>query len=389
MMNLIVQSILLVLFYLVTPALVIHYAGKFLLLRKAGNVIIVYIIGLIVGNLGIISGDNLPLQENLSSVSILLALPLLLVGLNFSSWTKMARKSFISLVLGIFSVLIVVISGYFLFKRLIPETWKITGLLVGVYTGGTPNLASIKEALNVDSNVYLMVHTSDLIFSGAYLLFLMTVGKVLFKKWLPFGYHYMGKFGNRSSDFYQAEDYSNFFAKYNFVPSLGIFSVTVLIIIIGVGVSFIIPEDYKDYSTMTAILLITALGIAASFINVLRRSPKSYELGMYFILVFSLVVASMADLQKFSMEARPIFLYVSYTITLSLLLHLLLARLFKIDADTMIITSTALICSPPFVPVIAGALNNRSLIISGLTIGIVGYAIGNFLGIFTALTLIP
>ncbi len=385
-MNLIVQNILLVLFYLVTPALVIHYAGKFLLLRKAGNVIIVYIIGLIVGNIGIINSQSIQIQEDLSTVSILLALPLLLVGLNFSSWTKMARKSFISLVLGIFSVMVVVISGYFLFKRLIPETWKITGLLVGVYTGGTPNLASIKEALDVDVNVYLMVHTSDLIFSGAYLLFLMTIGKILFKKWLPFGYHYRGRFGSRSAEFYQAEDYSNFFAKHNLVPTLGIFGITVLIIAIGATLSFNVP---KDFSTMVAILSITLLGIIASFINVLRRSPKSYELGMYFILVFSLVVASMADLQKFSMEARPIFLYISYTITLSLLLHLLLARLFKIDADTMIITSTALICSPPFVPVIAGALNNRSLIISGLTIGIVGYAIGNFLGIFTALTLIP
>jgi uncharacterized membrane protein len=55
----------------------------------------------------------------------------------------------------------------------------------------------------------------------------------------------------------------------------------------------------------------------------------------------------------------------------------------------MIITSTALICSPPFVPVIAGALNNRALIISGLTIGIVGYAIGNFIGIFTGFMLSP
>jgi uncharacterized membrane protein len=48
------------------------------------------------------------------------------------------------------------------------------------------------------------------------------------------------------------------------------------------------------------------------------------------------------------------------------------------------ITSTALICSPPFVPVIAGALNNRKLIISGLTVGIVGYAVGNFLGVSIA-----
>jgi len=97
----------------------------------------------------------------------------------------------------------------------------------------------------------------------------------------------------------------------------------------------------------------------------------------------------MADLKKFSMEAMPIFLYISYTISLSLLLHLLLSKIFKIDADTMIITSTALICSPPFVPVVAGALNNRSIIISGLTVGIVGYAIGNYLGIFTALLMQP
>jgi uncharacterized membrane protein len=156
--------------------------------------------------------------------------------------------------------------------------------------------------------------------------------------------------------------------------------------IIGFSVTLVVPAQYK---TMAAILTITSLGIVSSFITVLRRSPKSFELGMYFILVFSLVVASMADLKKFSMEAMPVFLYISYTITLSLLLHLLLSRLFKIDADTMIITSTALICSPPFVPVIAGALNNRSIIISGLTIGIVGYAVGNYLGIFTALLLIP
>jgi uncharacterized membrane protein len=349
-------------------------------------VVVVYIIGLVFGNIGMLNEAHLPIQEKISNISILLSLPLLLTVLDFASWTKMARRSVISLVLGMLSVFVVVISGYFLFKDLIPETWKITGLLVGVYTGGTPNLASIKEALGVNSSIYLMVHTSDLIFSGLYLLFLMSIGKMLFKKWLPYGYLYQGRFLDSNPNFNSNEDYSNFFKKYNLVPTLGVFSVSLLIMIIGFSVTLVVPAQYK---TMAAILTITSLGIVSSFITVLRRSPKSFELGMYFILVFSLVVASMADLKKFSMEAMPVFLYISYTITLSLLLHLLLSRLFKIDADTMIITSTALICSPPFVPVIAGALNNRSIIISGLTIGIVGYAVGNYLGIFTALLLIP
>ena len=385
-MNIIIKDILLVLFYLIVPAFVIHYAGKFLLLRKAGNVVVVYIIGLIVGNLGILDSSVYPVQNTITNLTILLSLPLLLSSLNFVSWSKMAHKSLLSLLLGVASVFIVVMSGYFLFKPLIPEAWKITGLLVGVYTGGTPNLASIKEALNVSANEYLMVHTSDLIFSGAYLLFLMSVGKTIFKKFLPYGYMYTATYGKRSSEFSQNEDYNEFFKKHNLIPTIGILMVAIVIVAIGGGLSLIVPERY---STMIAILAITTLGIGTSFIPDLRRSPKSFELGMYFILVFSLVVSSMADLSKFSMEAMPIFLYISYTITLSLLLHLLLSKIFKIDADTMIITSTALICSPPFVPVVAGALNNRSIIISGLTIGILGYAIGNYIGIFSALLLMP
>jgi uncharacterized membrane protein len=74
-------------------------------------------------------------------------------------------------------------------------------------------------------------------------------------------------------------------------------------------------------------------------------------------------------------------------ITVTFLIHALLAKIFKVDADTLIITSTALICSPAFVPMMAGSLNNRSIILGGLTVGIIGYAIGNYLGIFTALVL--
>lgn len=377
-------SALLILFYFLTPALLIHFAGKYLLLKKAGTVLMAYVLGLIVGNIGIIPESAYDLQDTLLSITMPLALPLLLMTLNLSNWEHLAKKTFFALATGVASVIIVVVIAHVIFMHFNPDQWKISGMLIGVYTGGTPNLASIKTALNVDSNSYILTHTSDLVISAIYLMFLMTIGKKFFKKLLPFGYHYKGRFSNDDTIYSNFEDYSEFFKKHNLIPTLLALGVSVIILAIAGGISYLSPDNLK---LVAAILIITTLGIAASFVPELRRGPRNFETGMYFILVFSLVVASMADFSKFSAEALPIFLNVTFVIIFALLLHALLARIFKIDADTVIITSTALICSPPFVPLIAGSLNNRQIIVSGLTVGLVGYAIGNYLGIVIAYSL--
>jgi uncharacterized membrane protein len=92
----------------------------------------------------------------------------------------------------------------------------------------------------------------------------------------------------------------------------------------------------------------------------------------------------MVDITALGGKTPTLFSYLSLVVFGSLFLHVLFARIFKIDSDTVIVTSTALICSPPFVPVVAGALKNREIVVSGLTVGIVGYAIGNYLGFLVA-----
>lgn len=103
---------------------------------------------------------------------------------------------------------------------------------------------------------------------------------------------------------------------------------------------------------------------------------------MYLVLVFSLVVASMVDVTAIDYSASlSIIAYIAFVIFGSLFLSVLLAKIFKIDSDTMVISSVALINSPLFVPMIAESMKNRKVIITGITVGVVGYAIGNYLGI--------
>ena len=52
----------------------------------------------------------------------------------------------------------------------------------------------------------------------------------------------------------------------------------------------------------------------------------------------------------------------------------------KVDADSMVISSVAFINSPPFVPMISAAMRNKNTLVTGLSAGLIGYAVGNYLG---------
>jgi len=110
----------------------------------------------------------------------------------------------------------------------------------------------------------------------------------------------------------------------------------------------------------------------------------TYQAGNYCILIFCLVVSSMADFNRLVSTAPIMIAYVSFTIFACLLLHVIVARMFKIDTDTVIITSVAGICSPPLVPMVASALRNKEIVLSGVITGIIGWVIGTYLGITMA-----
>ena len=152
-----------------------------------------------------------------------------------------------------------------------------------------------------------------------------------------------------------------------------------MIFVIAFGISLLLP----NVSQMVVVILINYnSGIIASLIPWINKIEKTFQLGMYFILVFSFTVASMADLKvMFSIGFLGLFAYISYAYFGSLILHLILSKIFKVNADDFLITTTAFVFSPPFVPVVAGALKNKDVIITGITVGIIGYVVGNYLGV--------
>lgn len=369
------KAILLLLFYLVSPVLIKWASKHFRWINRLGTVLVAYVAGLILGQLRIIPEGAGVMQEWVMNLSIPLAIPLLLFGSRLSQWKSLARTGFLSMILAVISVIFMVFLGFALFQDTNKELWKIGGMLVGVYTGGTPNLASLKLILDVDENTYLLTHTYDMLLSGFYLLFLLLLGQKLFGMFLP------GFTGKRELNADQLNVSDPNPIKGKLINRIVLATASVMIVGVSAGIGSLVPENLMMATTM---LLITSFGMLGSVVPVLRNSPQSFDLGMYFILVFSVTVSSMVNINEMLHASPQLIYYVTLVVFGSLLLHVVLAYFFRIDNETVMVTSTALICSPPFVPVIAAALNNRALVLPGLSIGIIGYAVGNYLGFLVA-----
>ena len=111
----------------------------------------------------------------------------------------------------------------------------------------------------------------------------------------------------------------------------------------------------------------------------------SYDVGMYLIYIFSLAIASMADFSSLDLKGGINQLaFMTVAVFISLLIHAFFCRCMRVDADSMMISSVAFINSPPFVPMAAVAMRNKRVIVTGLGAGIMGYALGNHIGVLMA-----
>ena len=416
---------LIIFLFIICPIVIIYLESKYSLAKKIGAVLLCYGLGIFIGNVGILPATSdayhnllegavyIPfgkikeylaaglvtnqdvsrnaiafIQDMFTNIAILLCLPLILFSLDVKKWMTHAKAAIGSLLIGLFTVLLMIFIGWWMFKGSIPEIWKVSGMLVGVYTGGTPNMAAIKTALNVSQEIYILTHTYEMTLGAIYLVFIFSVGQKVFLWFLP-AYKPaepsegdMPKIDVPKIDLQEEfESYSGFFKKDTFFPLLAAFGLSVLIL----GVSFALSKLFsKDFANAAVVIFVTSFGIALSFVPRVRRIRKTFQLGMYLILIFCISVASMADVSKLANISISLFYYVGIAMFGSHILHAFIARFFKIDADTVIISGSALICSPPFVPVVASALKNREVILTGMFVGIAGYAVGNYLGVIVA-----
>lgn len=376
-----VAKLLLILFYLLAPAVVLWACRKVKVLDKLGPVLTLYIVGVIVANIGVFPSEAdahasfLAFQESISEVLVPLALPMMLFGCNFKRFSF--GQSLGALIIGVLAVVVIVFASYVSFsEKLGSESAMMGASLIGQYTGGAANLAAVKQMVGLSTENFVMLSTCNLIVSFFYLMFLMGGGVKLARR-------IVGGNVAKSQVVELVEDenpYRDFAKKSSLVQLLKILVASVVVMGISVVVGTIAGGE-GGISMVALILTITTLSLLLTSWKEVRGWDKSYDAGMYLIYIFCLVMATMADLSTIDwQQSLYILIFQAVIVFGSLFITIFGARIFRIEADTAVITSNTLINSPVCVPMIAATMKNRDVIVTGITNGLAGYALGNYLG---------
>ncbi len=365
------STLLLVIFLLIFPGFILWAEGKSRLIRIFSPIIICYLVGIAIGNI-----PGLPLNikvlETSAMISVVLSIPLLLFSANLLLMLKQAKPALFSFALGIAGVLIVAFLANLVFGGSVSEANKVSGMMIGVYTGGTQNMSAIGMALKAGNEVFVILNSADIVFSSIYLLFLMTVASRVLGIFLPVKMELVNSEAGEKDSQASAE------RRGGVIHVLTGLALSALLVVISLGISYLITGERAE---PLVILGITTLGLAASFIRKVRELPLTFSTANYFLLVFALSVGTQADFAELLANSSMLFWFCGFVVFGSVLVHYLLALLFRVDRDTLIITSTAAIFGPAFIGPVAKSIGNKGIIPIGLALGLIGLAIGNFLGI--------
>jgi uncharacterized membrane protein len=381
----ILYIVVITLIFCLAPAGVLWLCRRVPLLDKVGPMMILYALGMLIGNLPLEIPKMEVVQEVATSVTIPLAIPMMLFGCRFTR--RDASTQLKVVISGFLSVGMAVVVGYLLCGKYIPEGDKIGGIMSGMYTGGMLNAAAIQSIFEVEEQNYLMMCSYDIIISFLYLIFLVSVGYKLFRR-------LYGESDSKSLSESDKRELEHQLAEAKRNPYEGLWSkvgmkqlakiVGWTLVVAGIAAATTLLFD-EAWFMVVFILALSTLGVVFSFAKPVRKLKRSFDIGMYLIYIFSIAMASMADFSELQLaDGLNQVLFLTITVFGSLLLHAIFCRVMRVDADSMTVSSVSFINSPPFVPMMVAVLKNRSTLIVGLGAGIVGYAVGNHFGVLMA-----
>lgn len=366
--------------FLAVPALILWACVRWPFAARLEPIVLCYAAGLLVGLSGLLPESAAPARTQVAETSIALALPLLLFAVNLGAWRRLAGRAMLSMALAVAAVVAVSVALHALFAaRGTQAPEQLAGMAVGMYTGGIANVSAIKIALGIPDARYLLFAAADTAVGALYIFFILAAAPAFFRRLLP-------AFPETERQAYAEDGPQAALPRGSraILPGLAALAAAAACVGLALAVAplltFMAPQ-------IAIIVLITTFGIAGSLIRPLRENAMATPLGMFLIYVFSFAIAASLDLAALAGMDLSILVFVFAATFGSLALHALLCRLAGIDADTFIITSVAAILSPAFVPMAARALRNPAVLMSGMTMGILGFAIGNYLGIAVALVL--
>ena len=352
------------------------WSERFSLGRKVSAAVIALIVGAIFSNIGL-----LPHTSHIYGVVVGYFVPfavvLLLLKANIRQVFSLTRGLAFVFLICTLGTALGGIAG-FLLLPLGPEAYKLLGVFIATYTGGSMNFVAVSQALELNDPGLLSasVASEAIVGTGYLILLAMMATSTWFMQRFPAKTDFCVPASfKRTDDVDQTND--------NNVP-IGI----AIVMILASGICWF-SSFVAQYFSMArfSLLFITLFAVVTAnlFPRQLKAVHGDFEIGMFLMYVFFVVVGAGADISVLFTFGPVLMIYAAIICFIHVSIVITAGKLFRFNYAELITASNACILGPA--PAAALAAHNKwhSLVTPGLLCGILGYVIANFIGVSLSL----
>lgn len=367
--------------------------------RALGSALVGILLGMLLSNTGILPGES-PAYDFLGGPAVSAGIVLILLTVDIRSVAQAGPRMLAAFTLGgIGSAIGASTAAFFLADSIGDETWKLAGQYTATYTGGGVNFAAVGAALDTSGELFAAGIAADVTMTAIWMATCLTVpvlfasldrkearvvakdgiagtdGSVGVSETYPGGPERVEPEGGGTASLHQM--------LYSSVGSIGLFDLAMMAMIV-LGTLWVSDWLGVALAPMPSVFFLTTIALVLAQLPQVRALKGAGVIGNYLVLIFLASNGAMSVLANIVVIGPPIVYFALGTVLIHGIVIFGVGRLVGLDLKTLAVASQANVGGPASAMALAAARGYTDRLLPGVAVGLVGYAAGNYLGLFVA-----
>lgn len=347
--------------------------------RTVGATMLVIVFGAVVSNLGLVPFQS-PVYSAISGPVTSLAIVWLLFAVDIRDLKDAGPSMLAAFVIAVLATAAGAVLAALLFAGSFEgDTWKLAGVMTGTYAGGSLNFVAVGRELAFPPALFSAATASDAMMTAVWFGATLMLPLWL-RKWYPAPKHdhHASRADTKLADADPMADHP-FFAK----APLKVFDLSVLLAL-GLGLMWAAEAVGELFPGIPSILWLTTFALAVGHTPWARRLHGAMHLGSLGLHFFLATIGIASRVSEIVRVGPEVFWFTALVVLVHGVLTYGGARLARLDVETTSVASQAAVGGPSSALALAVGRDWKALVLPGVVVGLLGYAVGNYLGLGVA-----
>ena len=365
--------------------------------RALGSALVGILLGMLLSNTGIIPGES-PAYDFLGGPAVSAGIILILLTVDIRSVAQAGPRMLAAFVIGgIGSAIGASAAAVLLADAIGPETWKLAGQYTATYTGGGVNFAAVGAALDTSGELFAAGIAADVTMTAIWMATCLAV-PVLFASLDRREARTIVEEGVAGTDGGGVSEHPGNPARvepeedgsaslhqmlYSSVGAVRLHDLAMMALIV-LGTLWASDWLGSVLAPVPSVLFLTTIALIFAQLPSVRALTGAGVLGNYLVLIFLASNGAMSVLANIVVIGPPIVYFALATVGVHGIVIFGVGRLVGLDLKTLAVASQANVGGPASAMALAAARGYTDRLLPGVAVGLVGYAAGNYLGLFVA-----